>query len=84
MKRRYFIRKSILSSAATLVGFNIVNAASLPDNYLPLMFQQPDPFKLFSKDYEMTLLNDKPWNMEAKAHLLDDKITPQLVAIFGN
>mgnify|MGYP002049665987 CR=1 FL=1 len=29
-----------------------------------------------SSDSEMVLLNDKPWNMEAQAHLLDDKITP--------
>ena len=25
----------------------------------------------------MSLLNDKPWNMEAKAHLLDDRVTPE-------
>jgi hypothetical protein len=25
---------------------------------------------------EMVVLNNKPWNIEAKAHLLDDRITP--------
>lgn len=38
--------------------------------------QDPDPFKLFNKNKEMIVLNDKPWNIEAQAHLLDDKITP--------
>ncbi|MTI37981.1 sulfite oxidase, partial [Fulvivirga lutimaris] len=36
----------------------------------------PDPFKLFNKNKDMVVLNDKPWNIEAQAHLLDDKITP--------
>ena len=44
--------------------------------YAPLALQDPDPFKLFNKDKEVIVLNDKPWNIEAQAHLLDDKITP--------
>ncbi|KGL61353.1 sulfite oxidase [Polaribacter sp. Hel1_33_49] len=46
------------------------------DGYTPLALQDPDPFKMFSKNKEMIILNDKPWNIEAQAHLLDDKITP--------
>ncbi|NQZ75327.1 MAG: sulfite oxidase [Ekhidna sp.] len=38
--------------------------------------QDPDPFQLFGKNNEMSVLNDKPWNIEAKAHLLDDAVTP--------
>ncbi|WP_344786680.1 sulfite oxidase [Postechiella marina] len=76
MKRRHFIKKSLLSSAATLIGGNIIYSASMPDNYTPLVFQDPDPYKLFGKDPEMTILNNKPWNIEAKAHLLNDNVTP--------
>lgn len=46
------------------------------EGYTPLALQEPDPFKLFNKNKDMIVLNDKPWNIEAQAHLLDDKITP--------
>ncbi|MEP5341308.1 MAG: sulfite oxidase [Algibacter sp.] len=84
MKRRHFIRKSILSSAATLIGTHIIYSASMPENYIPLVLQEPDPYKLFGKDSEMTVLNNKPWNIEAKAHLLDDKITPNKFMFIRN
>jgi sulfite oxidase len=45
-------------------------------DYKPLALQENDPFKLFNLDNEMVILNDKPWNIEAKAHLLNDNITP--------
>ncbi len=34
------------------------------------------PHKEFSKNKDMVVLNDQPWNIEAQAHILDDKITP--------
>ena len=46
------------------------------EGYTPIALQDSDPFKLFNKDKEMIVLNNKPWNIEAQAHLLDDKITP--------
>jgi sulfite oxidase len=76
MKRRLFIRNTVLGTAASLVSSEIVFSSVMPKNYIPLGFQNPDPYKLFNKDSEMVVLNDKPWNMEAKAHLLDDKVTP--------
>ncbi len=63
---------------------NIVYASLIPKNYILLAFQDPDPFKLFSKDYEMTILNNKPWNIEAKAHLLDNEITPNKFMFIRN
>lgn len=48
----------------------------MPKGYTPLALQEPNPFKLFNKHKDMVVLNDKPWNMEAQAHLLDDKVTP--------
>ncbi|WP_299051267.1 sulfite oxidase [uncultured Polaribacter sp.] len=76
MKRRNFVKKATLSSLATLIGAEIVFGNNMLKDYTPLALQETDPFKLFKKNKEMVVLNDKPWNIEAKANLLDDKITP--------
>ncbi|MGB5436612.1 MAG: sulfite oxidase [Maribacter sp.] len=76
MKRRNFVKRTALGTLSTLIGAEIVFGAKLPNGYLPLALQDPDPFKMFNKDRGMEVLNDKPWNIEAKAHLLDDKVTP--------
>jgi sulfite oxidase len=76
MERRKFIKKATLTSLATLIGTEIIFGANMLKDYQTLALQESDPFKLFSLDTEMVVLNNKPWNIEAKAHLLDDKITP--------
>ncbi|NAS10394.1 sulfite oxidase [Poritiphilus flavus] len=75
MKRRIFIERSALAALGTSMA-EVVFAARIPEGYLPLFLQDQDPFKLFGKDKEMTVLNRRPWNIEAKAHLLDDAVTP--------
>jgi DMSO/TMAO reductase YedYZ molybdopterin-dependent catalytic subunit len=84
MKRRNFVKKTVLASITTLVGADIVFGALMPAGYQPLALQDPDPFKMFNKDKGMVVLNDKPWNIEAKAHLLDDKITPNKYMFIRN
>lgn len=76
MKRRSFIKKATLGSFAAVIGTEIVFGAHMPEGYLPIALQETDPFKLFNKHKEMVVLNDRPWNMEAQAHLLNDAITP--------
>ena len=76
MKRRQFVKKSTLGSLATIIGANVVFGESMPSGYVPLALQEPDPFKLFDLDSSMVVLNNRPWNIEAQAHLLDDNITP--------
>jgi DMSO/TMAO reductase YedYZ molybdopterin-dependent catalytic subunit len=76
MKRRNFVKKAVLGTMTSVIGAEIVFGTTLPNGYIPLALQDPDPFKMFDKDKGMEVLNDKPWNIEAKAHLLDDKITP--------
>lgn len=76
MKRRSFVAKSGLGTLATLLGVDIVYKELMPKGYTPLALQETDPFKLFNKDEAMVVLNDKPWNMEAQAHLLNDRVTP--------
>lgn len=66
------------------LGIEIVYGLKLPENYIPLALQEPDPFKLFKKDKQMVVLNDRPWNIEAQAHLLDDKITPNASMFIRN
>jgi DMSO/TMAO reductase YedYZ molybdopterin-dependent catalytic subunit len=69
---------------AAIIGTEIVFGNHMPDEYRPLALQDPDPFKLFNKDKEMVVLNNKPWNIEAQAHLLDDKITPNQFMFIRN
>lgn len=76
MKRRQFVKRTTLVSFAALIGTDIVFGKNMVDGYQPLALQEPDPFKLFGLDADMVVLNDRPWNIEAKAYLLDDKITP--------
>ena len=84
MKRRDFAKKATLSTFATLIGAEIVFGSSLMEGYNPLALQEPDPFKMFNKHKDMIVLNDKPWNIEAQAHLLDDKITPNSCMFIRN
>ncbi|WP_019668639.1 sulfite oxidase [Eudoraea adriatica] len=84
MKRRNFVKKATLGSMASVIGADIVFGAVLPEGYKPLALQDPDPFKMFNKDTGMEILNDKPWNIEAKAHLLDDKVTPNKFMFIRN
>lgn len=84
MKRRKFISKTTLAAISSALGAEIVFGNKLPDGYTPLGLQNPDPFAMFNKDSSMVLLNDRPWNMEAQAHLLDDKITPNKYIFIRN
>ncbi|MDC6366226.1 MULTISPECIES: sulfite oxidase [Flavobacteriaceae] len=84
MNRRAFTHKLSLASLASLLGAEVVFGHKLPKGYMPLGLQDPDPFKLFHKDKEMVVLNNRPWNMEAKAHLLNDRVTPNKYMFIRN
>ncbi|WP_411030520.1 sulfite oxidase [Spongiimicrobium sp. 3-5] len=84
MKRRNFTKNALLGSMAALLGTDIVFGAHMPSGYSPLGLQDPDPFKLFNIDPQLVVLNNKPWNIEARAHLLDDKITPNKFMFIRN
>ena len=76
MKRRKFLGKSSLGSLATLLGVEIVYGELMPKDYTPVAFQETDQ--------EMIVLNSKPWNMEAQAHLLNDRVTPNKYMFIRN
>ena len=84
MNRRNFTKKLSLSSLTAALGAPIVFGNKLPAHYVPLGVQEPDPLSLFNKDKGMTVLNDRPWNIEAKAHLLNDKVTPNKYMFIRN
>ncbi len=84
MERRNFVRKATLSSLAGIIGADIVFGANMPLGYSPLALEDPDPFKLFNINKDMIVLTDKPWNIESRAYLLDDKVTPNSVMFIRN
>jgi len=84
MQRRNFVKKAALGTMAGIIGSEIVFGNLMPKNYVPLALQDPNPFKMFNKDPEMVVLNSKPWNLEARAHLLDDKVTPNKFMFIRN
>ncbi len=68
-----------------LLGTDIVFGSKILKGYTPIALQGPDdPFTLFKKDKGMVVLNDKPWNIEAQAHLLNDDITPNASMFIRN
>jgi DMSO/TMAO reductase YedYZ molybdopterin-dependent catalytic subunit len=75
MKRRIFLRQTGLGLSG-LLGLEVVFASSMPKDYIPLMDHRQDPFKNLNKHKQMIVLNDRPLNMEAQAHLLNDEVTP--------
>ncbi|GAB3220559.1 sulfite oxidase [Algoriphagus aestuariicola] len=73
--RRDFLRKSILTTISAVLGADIVHAATMPDGYVPVVLsQEPDAMK--GKNPEMIIRSDRPWNVEARPHQLDDAVTP--------
>ncbi len=84
MNRRQFTYGLSLATMASILGVEIVYGNLMTKGYTPLGLQDPDPFKMFHKDREMVVLNNKPWNMEAQAHLLNDKITPNKYMFIRN
>ncbi|MCM5662911.1 sulfite oxidase [Galbibacter mesophilus] len=84
MDRRKFLGNTLLTSAALAGGGSLVYAHLMPEGYVPLMAQDPNPFEMFNKNKEMVVLNDKPWNIESLAHLLNDNVTPNSAMFIRN
>ncbi|QTN39074.1 molybdopterin-dependent oxidoreductase [Cryomorphaceae bacterium] len=75
--RRGFLTKSALGTLGAVLGANMVFGANFPAKLIPaLLADSDDPFELDGKSRELKVLNDKPWNIETPAHLLDDRVTP--------
>lgn len=75
ISRRRFIKKSSLTAFLAMMGGESLLAGLNKWNTIAWSFSD-NPSQLFSKHSEMVVLNDRPWNMEAQAHLLNDAVTP--------
>ena len=76
LSRRGFLSRNALSAMATVLGANVVFGDKFPAGLIPAaLAQSPEPFTIEGKD-GLIVLNDRPVNAEAPAHLLDDSITP--------
>ena len=74
--RRGFLGKTALSAVAAAVGGQVVFGDRFPACLIPAaLAQETEPFTIIGKE-GLTILNDRPVNAEAPAHLLDDDITP--------
>ena len=75
--RRGFLKKAGLAAMSLAVGGKIVFAEKMPSGLIPASLADPNAqFSIPGKHPELVVLNDKPWNVETPAHLLDDEITP--------
>ena len=73
--RRAFLQKSTLAAMSAFLGADIVHAATMPENYIPVALPADfDPMK--GKSEGMIIRNEKPWNVEPAPHLLNDAVTP--------
>ncbi|MEM6345528.1 MAG: sulfite oxidase [Bacteroidota bacterium] len=83
--RRGFLKKSALATMATLLGTNIVFAEHFPADMIPVgLLDREEAFPIEGKHEELTILNDRPWNVETPPHLLDDLYTPAEVLFVRN
>lgn len=75
--RRGFLKKSALAAMSMVLGGRMVFAEHYPAGLIPAALAgSGTPFQLPGKHPDMVVLNDRPWNVETPAHLLDDKVTP--------
>lgn len=84
-KGSQFSRRNLLKwgagSAALMLGAEVPFLANLPEGLLPIALAGEgeimlDGDELIAARPDMTVLNRRPINMEATAHILDDAITP--------
>lgn len=72
--RREFIKKSLGTALFSAIGTDIVFADKIPAGIKIL--GEEKPFEMAGKHKDLVVLNDRPWNVETPAHLLDDEVTP--------
>ncbi len=75
VRRRKFIKKSVLTSITAAIGIPIVYGRFLRGEILPIGLGNTQ-IALPGKSAELIVLNDRPINAETPPHLLNDKLTP--------
>lgn len=72
--RKQFLRTASLISFGTVFLNEVVFGKNLKEEFIS--FAEGDDLHSMKKSVELSILNNRPWNIECPAHLLDDKITP--------
>ncbi len=70
--RRQFLKYGSLSAMGLVLGGKMVFAEHFPEGMVPIGMLDALP----EKHPDLVILNDRPINAEAPAHLLDDAVTP--------
>jgi len=75
-KRRKFIKESLLASLAASLGTPIGYGRNIPEGLKLLGLKEASANQFPGKNSLLTVLNDRPINIETPAHLLNDSLTP--------
>ncbi|MEQ8325039.1 MAG: sulfite oxidase [Vicingaceae bacterium] len=73
--RKSFLKKLSLVSFGTVFAKEVVFAGNVNADMAKWM-QEGNDLSSMGKSSGLTVLNDRPWNIETPAHLLDDAVTP--------
>ncbi|MEQ9065028.1 MAG: sulfite oxidase [Vicingaceae bacterium] len=73
--RKSFLKRLSLVSFGTVLAKDVVFARNVHADLAKWM-QEGDDLSSMGKSSGLTVLNDRPWNIETPAHLLDDAVTP--------
>ena len=75
--RRGFIKKSLWAALSATMGSQFALSTNVRAMITSSAFAEPtESLILKGKHPGLTILNNRPWNAETPAHLLDDEITP--------
>lgn len=75
--RRGFLRNAGLLAMGAALGAPVVYGNMLPAGLIPTgLLDAPQGSPIPGKHPDLVVLNDKPWNVETPAHLLDHDLTP--------
>ncbi|MBV0892621.1 sulfite oxidase [Paracoccus sp. Z118] len=74
--RRAFLKTTGLSALGAMIGMTIPFERNLPAGLIPVALAQDSGEELMGGKQGLTLLSDRPLNVETPAHLLDDDVTP--------
>ena len=75
--RRGFLKGAGLASMGAVLGTTIPFSSNMPAGLMPAALAETlSEFSIDSKHADMIVHNDRPMNVEAAVHLLDDDVTP--------
>lgn len=75
-RRRQFLKKSFFTSIAAYLGMDNIIDTPFKQHLKSVKSNLAHIWNIPGKSKQMTVLNERPINIEAPAHLLNDKLTP--------